>query len=306
MDDLAWNFSAVDEREIVACCFWEYARESKTMHEAVKTARVAFAGQGRSVKPKPGRLSARQAFRESADRAFGLLPQTGFPVNFWTGLPFPDPWQRLDETERKKWAGFCPDKFADTVKFPAFQVTSNLKTALALAVEAESLHKSLMAIHQRLAEIDRGAGSPADVDEAGKLRAKLADNSPLIIQGVGGVDSFIVQINWAQFTKPEIKACFGKWVDSYACPLAKPGERGHKDTAWRARLERLGLLRLRRAQTADETIQTIAKTLPKNQRLSEKFNTPGILNSEAKKAGEDFPLMFPFLACEILDCTLIN
>ena len=301
VDEKTWNFSAVDECELVASCIWEYARESKAMSEAVKTAKRAIASQGKPAPETP----ARQAFREAANRAFGLLHQTGFPLEFWTGLPFPKPWQRIGEDQRKKWADKCPDKFADAVKFPAFQVTGDLLISGCLHGSAREAHNARTAIYQRLSQIDSGA---ANLDEAAKLRAKLAENSPLTIQGEGGVDSFIMQINWAQFSKKEIKACFNKWVDDYDCPLAKPSERGRGNTAadWWARIERLGLLRLRRVQTAGQVIQTIAKTLPVNQRVSEKFNTPGILNSEAVKAGKDFSFLFPFLAPEVLDCSLIN
>jgi hypothetical protein len=52
MNDLMWNFSAVDEAEIVACCFWEYARESKAMCEAVQMAKAKTPGKWEGVGAK--------------------------------------------------------------------------------------------------------------------------------------------------------------------------------------------------------------------------------------------------------------
>ena len=301
LDESAWNFSNVADSELVACCFWEYAQESKTMRDAVKTAKRALASQG---KPRP-ETPEREDFREDANRAFGLLYQTGFPLEFWTGLPFPKPWQLISEALCKKWAGKCPDKFADAVKFPAFQVTDNLNTAAALHGAAKEASNARNAICKQLAEIDRGV---SNLDEAAKLRARLAEYSPLKIQGAGGVDSFIMQINWAQFSKPEIKACFGKWVDSYACPIAKPGERGKKDTTWRTRVERLGLLRLRREYTFEQSKPFLARLYPpvKGQgKPPRRFDDKGECNREATKAGEDFRFLFPFLA-EPVPCKLMD
>jgi hypothetical protein len=292
VDEKTWNFSAVVEAELVACCFWEYARESKAMREAVKLAKTSH---------NPGKSDAeRQAFRDDATRANGLLNQTGLPLEFWMALPFPKPWQSLAEPKRKIWSDFRPDKFADHVKFPAFQVTGDLNTAAALHDTGLEVHKARMAIFKRLAEIDQGA---ANLDEAAKLRAMLAENLPLKIQGAGGVDSFIAQINWRMFSKAAIKACFNKWVDDYDCPLAKPSERGRGNTLadWRARVERLGLLRLRRVLTVDQTIKTVKA--PNSGRI--KFWEPKELNRDVQNAGDDFKLMFPFLS-ETLDCSLVN
>lgn len=290
---LTWNFSAVDDSELVACCFWEYARESKAMRNAVKTAKTALANQGKSAPETP----ERQTFREAANRAFGLLHQTGFPLQFWTGLPFPKLWQEIDKTKSSQWANFYPDKFADAVKFPPFQVTGDLMAASRLHGEATEAHNARLALYRRLSQIDSGV---ANLKEATELRKKLDEQekhpTPAAVRGEGGVDSFIAQINWKMFSKSEIKACFNKWVDSYDSPQAKPGERGRGNTSadWRARLERLGLLRLRRVRTAEQVIET-AKVLPKDQRISEKFHVPSELNREVKKACEAFHFLFPFL-----------
>jgi hypothetical protein len=161
--------------------------------------------------------------------------------------------------------------------------------------EATKAHEARLALYLRLSQIDSGVANLKEATELGnKLDEQEKHSTPPVLRGEGGVDSFIAQINWHEFSKKEIKECFGKWVDTYSCPVAKPSERG-RPVDWRARLVRLGLLRLRHAQTVEQAIQIIAKTVPVNQRLSEKFNTPGEFNREANNAVDGFRALFHFL-----------
>jgi hypothetical protein len=116
---------------------------------------------------------------------------------------------------------------------------------------------------------------------------------------MGGVDSFIAQINWGEFSKGEIKACFNKWVDDYPCHIAKPNKRG-RPVDWPARLESLGLLRLRHHFTFGDAKPFMQKlyTPPQSTQSQppRKFNDGGECNREALKAVEVFHNLFPFLA----------
>lgn len=285
-----WNFSDVSKDQFVVSCYWEYARESVSIRNAVEIAKIFYANQ---VIARP-ESAEREAFRSAADKAFGLLHSTGFDNSFWVGLSFPKPWQLVDKTKREKWACVRPE-IPTPVKFPPFGVTNDLIIAGVLNSEARRIHEARQAIYLRLSQIDSGV---ANLKEAGELREKLSEQvkhpNPLIVRGQGGVDSFIGQINWREFSKKDIKKCLSKWVDDYSCPIAKPSERG-RPVNWRARLESLGLLRLRHVQSVEETIQTIAQTLPSNKRKSTKFTEPGELNREAQNAVADFCNLFPFL-----------
>ena len=42
MNDLDWNFDAVPDPELVACCYWEYARESAFIRELLAGHRDEF------------------------------------------------------------------------------------------------------------------------------------------------------------------------------------------------------------------------------------------------------------------------
>jgi hypothetical protein len=293
-----WNFNAdrVPDDELVACCYWENARESGAICDAVKTAKTAHANLGKSAPM----TAERQAFDEVVTSAYGLLHQTGYELQFWVGLPFPEkPWQLIGKTERKKWGRICPEISAP-VKFPPFQTTGDLFIASWLYGEATKAREARLALYRRLLQIDSGA---ANLAEAAELRNKLDEQAkhptpPVEMQGMGGVDSFIAQINWHEFSKKEIIKCFSKWVNDYRCPLEKPSERG-RPVDWRARLERLGLLRLRHHHTLENAKPYLQKLYPPcrsmQSRPPSKFNDGGECNREANRAVEDFRNLFPFL-----------
>ena len=93
LDEREWNFFDLGENERVACCFWEYARESNAIRDTVKIFKTFLADQG---KPAP-RTAEHEAFLDTYDHASGLLHQIGLPPLFWTALPFPEtPWQRIE------------------------------------------------------------------------------------------------------------------------------------------------------------------------------------------------------------------
>jgi len=99
-----WNFGDVPEDELVACCYWEFARESASIRGAVEITKTVYANQG-IARPES---AEREVFRSAADKAFGLLHSTGFDSSFWAELPFPETWQSVDKTKREKWARVLP------------------------------------------------------------------------------------------------------------------------------------------------------------------------------------------------------
>src|ERR1035437_3761474 len=74
LPDCEWNYFGLCEDELVACCYWEYARESNAIRDAVKIAKTAYAKLG-----KPTPITAeRIPSDEDVNRAYGLLHQTGY------------------------------------------------------------------------------------------------------------------------------------------------------------------------------------------------------------------------------------
>jgi hypothetical protein len=231
----------------VACCYWEYARESGSICDAVETAKAASGNQGI---PRPD-SEEREAFRSAAEKAFGLLLSTGFDNSFWMGLPFPGPWQSVDKAERKKWVSVRP-KIPTPVKFPPFQVTDDLMIGSMLRGEATKAKEARQALYLRLSQIDRGV---ANLEEAAELRNKLSEqaklSTPVVVRGMGGVDSFIAQINWREFNDKEIVACFEQWVRENRPTtsdtkqlVGRRNDKGRKLNDWRVMLDRLSIMRL--------------------------------------------------------------
>lgn len=255
-----WNFSDPDklpDDELVACCYWEYARESASIRDAVKIAKVAQAEMGI---PKP-ETEEREAFRATVNQAYSLLHSTGFDLAFWVGLPFPEAWQSLDKTVRERWAHVCP-KIPTPCKIPPFRVTGDLMIGSILHGEARKAHEARQALYLRLSQIDRGV---ANLKEAAEVRNKLSElekhPTPALLRGIGGVDSFIAQINWREFTDKEIVASFEQWVkDKTSRPVddakrlvGRRSDQGNqKQNRWRVMLDRLAILRLLNRATLTE------------------------------------------------------
>jgi hypothetical protein len=210
----------------------------------------------------------------------------------------------LPESERLK--NFKPE-ISVPEKIPPFRVTGDLFVAAVIHGEAEHVQKARLAAYQRLSEIDRGV---ANLDEANKLRDKLAEPPPSpIVRGGGGVDSFIGQVNWGDFNDKEIVAAFKQWLENKhnrPVPVTtqpkgvrgiKAG-RGHDPDEWRASLERLGIMRLMHYCSFDEMIEIIQAALPVERADREKYSTKAGVKKERQKALDDFHELFPYLSDE--------
>jgi hypothetical protein len=297
-----WNFDGIPDEQLVACCYWEYARESPSIRQAVKVAKIAQAQQGI---PKP-ETEEREVFRETVNQAYGLLFNTGFdPISFWVALPFPKAWQSVAKTKRQEWAQACP-KIPKPLKFPPFAVTGDLNIASALQSEAMKVHKERQALYLRLSQIDSGVANLKEAAEVRNKLSELAKHPPAaLLRGAGGADHFIAQINWRDFTDNEIVASFEQWVKAKGnrpMPVTDEpkgvrglrGGRGHDPQNWRASLERLGIMRLIHHHSFDE-LQAIVPVGWLNQ---EKYIEKSKCKKEGQKAIRDFRGLFNFLSSE--------
>jgi hypothetical protein len=232
LDPHEWDFNSIPEPQLVASCVWEYARESASIRKAVECAKIAFANQGI---PK-SESAEREAFRAAASEAFSLLHNTGFDLSFWVRLPFPEPWQSVDVEERQKWEHIRPE--IPRVKFPPFQISGDICTVGELdrlACEANKKNRAALAKAAR--------GEPV-VNEA-ELLAEFLNPRPILLLGAGGVQSFMAQINWRDYTDRQIKTAVNEWVvNQRPTTIPEPSERGHKPIDWRKKLGDLGILRL--------------------------------------------------------------
>jgi hypothetical protein len=304
-DPRNWNFNDVPKEQRGICCFWEYARESASIRKAVEIAKTAFANEGKW-----------EAFRDKKNEAYALLHLTGYPLEFYQQLPFPAPWLSVDVDQRTKCA-LVRREMPVPVKIPPFKVTGDsfiVGYLSSLAREADEKRNAawaqvVEAEKQKQAAVAKAVrGEGADVAELHKLDRRIAElvkqakqhenPSPISFLGGGGVQSFVGQINWRDYTKPEIKNAIWKWIETNRPPtIPDPSGRGHDPMEeCRASLERLALLRLRSRYTIDETLAMIAKILPLKQRLAaSKFTDSSECNREAGKAVTDFHELLHFL-----------
>ena len=305
LDWREWNFVKVPDSELVACCHYEYARESAAIRSAVKRAKVAQVALG---KPLPVER-VHQPFIDAVNQAYALLHHTGFDMTFWLRLPFPKPWLDVDIDERAKWAHVRP-VMPVPVKIPAFGVTGDYfvvsqlhdlahdaeekrRAAWAQAMEAEKQKTVLVNAALR--------GERVDVAELHKLDGRIAQllaeakqrdkPSPVSFMGGGGVQFFVGQINWRDYTKPEIKEAFNQWVEANAPnTIPEPSERGHKPIDWRNKLRALGIMRLmKRTAFGNMKIrQSAAWEMYRNWEETQWY-------ADQQRASKHFRTLLPFL-----------
>jgi len=281
LDEREWNFSdrdKVPDDELGACCYWEYGRESKSLRE--------LAGLVRDRRS----LSPQQAQRMHSE--LGRLFTIGRPGELFRTMAseFPKPWQSLTPEQRKQGADFAPQKnnrFLSELpmpdKFAPFTAKATLGDVAWLNGQAQRIYeedktKPPQLLHSKAVELER-------------IEHKISAIYPR-----DGIETLVAKIGWREFSNKEIADAFRKWVfENRPKEMPESPRRGHQVDEWRARLERLGLLRLRHALSVEETIQAITQTLPSVKRKATKFHEPGVLNQEAEKAIDNFHKLFPFL-----------
>ena len=277
-----WVFDDVPENELVACCYWEYARESAFIRKLWKRSweywkPLYLKGQWWN-EPEDKKLQADlqkvQSIGYPADvflRGIACAPDGALPdvktlkpdeIHHATGS-FPKPWQELARGERTYRAKINTDVHA-----------------------------------RQLVPFKRGFFLHAN--EIAKLgpsqswtRKQLLEIRPSVIYG-SGVEMTVVGINWSAFSNEEIVQSFHEWVKANRPKdLRKPDGKGrNKARDWLVKLERLGILRLlHRFRLAD---------LPKqNPTAWKRYNSPNRRwRKDAQKAGANFKSLFPFLKNE--------
>ncbi len=303
-----WNFDErrVPDAELVACCYWEYARESRLLRDLRQKCEQAWREAG-SYDPlipivagniRHSNISVEVFLREivllcpsglwqSTDPAQPLYRQTDFIPSLTSA--FPASWQSLASNERASRAASVDLKVKPYFAFRRGRLRD------VRAIERTVMHQRKVALNPNI--------DPLEVSSIAMLCPLVADapfewtdQSDRLPGGFlypNGTEVSVVEIDWAHCTDKEI----AKWVANYR-PASIPDPKdtgGHKREDWRATLERLGLLRLRSRYTVERTIAIIAARLTLDQRRRGKFIEPGECNREAEKAVADYHDLFPFL-----------
>ena len=127
-----WNFDNVPDNELVACCYWEYARESAFIRELRKRCNECQQSGESDEQLLHADLQKVQSIGYPANfflRGFFCPPDGVLPdapplkpgeVHRATGS-FPKPWQLLTKEERKYRAFVPPRGIVDFVQIVPFQ-----------------------------------------------------------------------------------------------------------------------------------------------------------------------------------------
>jgi hypothetical protein len=284
LTEYEWNFNGIPDNELVAGCYWEYARESAFIREVVQNLKDVDERKG-SHKPL-----------DEANRDLTRFYSVGTPAQLVVNPKFPEPWLLLTKSDRQKLAKNFKPEISVPGKILPFRVTGDLFVAAMIHGEAKHVQTEQLAAYQRLSEIDQGV---ANLDEANKLRNKMAAPVlPPVLHGVGGVDSFIAQVNWQDFTDKEIVAAFRRWIADNRPTAAdtkqlvgRRNDKGHKLNDWRVMLDRLAIMRLLHHATLNE--------MPIRFLLAWKQYSSADWYRERKNANHNFHRLFPFLENEM-------
>lgn len=257
IDELDWNFDKVSDNELVACCYWEYARESAFIRDLRKRSWECW----KPLYKQGGGLSlpAEQRLHQDLQKAQSIgyasevfirgiscppddvlpdaLPLKPGEEHEVTGS-FPRPWQNLTATERSYRSHIGTDvervplvPFKRGISLDARDICDFTKSQ---AAQAEAARQQVRRDNPKLNE--------ETLLRLHKL--KFPEIKPSLYWA-GGSEVTVVSIDWGSFTNDEIVNYFRRWVKANRPPqYPVPSKKGHKPKDWRATLTRLAVMRL--------------------------------------------------------------
>jgi hypothetical protein len=313
LSPLDWNFDNVPDNELVACCYWEYARESAFIRELRKRCwehwQPLYLKDQWWNEPEDKKIHADlqkvQSIGYPAEvflRGISCPPDGVLPdalplkpgeVNRTTGS-FPRPWQELTRKERAYRAQIGND--VERIPLVPFE--------RGLFLDAKDIVKSVAAQRRERDEANGKARReyPKLTEEAlcrmGKLQ--FPDIRPSVIYG-SGMEETIVRINWSAFTNDEIVNYFRRWVKTNRpAQYPVPSKKGHKPGDWRANLTRLAVMRLLSRFSALQIVRqdSFPAVWQTNQFSGRKWGDFTKWRDARREAGKLFCKLFPFLPAE--------
>lgn len=316
LSDLDWNFDAVPDKELVACCYWEYARESAFIRETLHQYREWFLGGG-IWDEHTGKLSANlEEIQSIGYPSEVFIRGCGFPAEMiWqsedpekpnyrhpeappiTGR-FPAPWQSLSEDERHFRARIQND--VEQLQIVPIKL-AHWSWAKEIVREcqgaSDKLHKSRRNWEKKFLRRD-AKGNLFTVPNAPEP-PQVEMPRPRTRWGVA--ETLLVDIAWECFTNDEISNYFRKWVKR-ARPKDIPGpdSKGrNKARDRRANLTRLAVMRLLFRFTASGIIGIRQNSFPAiwetKQFAGRKWADTTKWYDARREAGQLFHKLFPFL-----------
>jgi hypothetical protein len=286
-----WNFDRVPDNELVACCLWEYARESGFIRDLRKRSIQSWQAGGQRderLSSDLGKLHSIGPVIDVLARGFYFAPGDPHRIDMqrdaFVTNSFPAPWQALLVDERDfrvrvllsaGWIPGVPFERADWLD------------AKDIAEQAEARWQEVFSEYDRVRR-EYPEASEVDLTTQGKLQPFT--EIPVSILREEGKEVTAVAINWARFTNDEIVGHFRKWVKANRPKSLRlrDGKGRNKARDWRVALERLGMMRLLHRLRRRE----MAVKCPEAWKLYGKREW----YKERKRAGETFHRLFPFLS----------
>jgi hypothetical protein len=286
-----WNFTAVPDKELVACCLWEYARESEFIWDLRQRCVQSWRAGGHRderLSVDLGKLHSVGPTVEVLARGFYFAPGDPHRIDMQRNASvtnsFPAPWQSLPDDERDSrvrvllgagWYPATPFERADC------------HDVWDIAKQAKARWNKVMDAYHRVRAEDPET-SEVELTAQGKLQPFTG--IPVSILCEEGKEVTAIAINWARFTNDEIVGHFRKWVKANRPKdVHRPDGKGrNKARDWRVALERLGIMRLLHAWK----LRDMPIKCPEAWKLYGKREW----YKERKRAGEMFRRLFPFLA----------
>ena len=298
-----WDFDPVPDSELIACCFWEYARESKSikMRADLHWCLVRRI-QHRDVYARDPALAEQHALEaqriEERAKQMGLKSDD-FADRYWeTDFPYiriyesvthlvcngVKPWQRI------------PAEIRDRLAREAQESDILRPLSPARVGELEELWKA------NSAEILEIRGRPRDeMDDSEDLA--MCEASKPIEPSNGGEEAdhanltAALTVDFSRFTDREIVEAFQLWLKEWRPKQWKrprrviPGarQRGRKLVEFRVALERLGLMRLLHWHSPSDLRNRLPDAWRKVGRKEQD------LRREIREAARFFRAIFPFL-----------
>jgi hypothetical protein len=292
-----WNFDSVPDPELVACCYWEYARESALIRETLLEYRRWFLAGAKWHEAHPTLFRSMERIQSIGYPSEVFVRGCAFePGQVWqsdhlnrtnyrhpdapalTGS-FPAPWQSLCKEERRDRSQVRSE--VGTRQLAPFQLAHwGFAKDLARYVEAQATQ----------------ARSELPPDEGLKpIRPGLR---------IANAETLLVDIEWEHYTNDEIATALRRSLkDIRPKHIPEPDGRGHKLGDWRANLTRLAAMRLLARFTPGQILGTGKTPALKQcqvvrearQFAAAKWSDATKWHDARREAGQLFRKLFPFL-----------
>ena len=297
-----WDFDSVPDGELVACCFWEYARESRTIKTAAEIhwchVRHIWHRKEYAQNPDRRREDDEEARLIEARTLAAGFDYDAFFEEFWnTEFPLIKIYDSVVKYVREgafPWQKLPAEARRDLTK----QVTDYwMLRPLAPAMVGE-LETIWLSNSEWLRQIRQQARSPQDDTE----EAALWEESEPVVQSndsakAPGQTIVAFTVDFSRFTDREITQQFRIWLSEHRPADAMPPRRilpgarqkGRKLIEYRVALERVGLMRLLHWRSPTELRKELPEAWNKIHSKERDFRR------EIREASKFFRRLFPFL-----------